>query len=53
MDVVLIFVGLFALLIMPVIIAETGLPFERLLVVRGLRLLRLVRALRMGLNSVE
>jgi len=47
MDVVLILVGLFALLIMPVVIAETGLPFERLLVVRGLRLLRLVRALRM------
>ena len=47
LDVVLIFVGLLTLLIMPVIIAETGLSFEKLLVVRGLRLLRLVRALRM------
>jgi len=47
LDLVLIFVGLLALLVIPILAAETGVSFEKLLVVRGLRLFRLVRALRM------
>lgn len=48
LDLVLILVGLLALLVIPVLAAETSVSFEKLLVVRGLRLLRLVRALRLG-----
>ena len=44
----LILVGLLALLVIPVLAAETSVSFEKLLVVRGLRLLRLVRALEAG-----
>lgn len=47
LDLVLILVGLLALLVIPILAAETGVSFEKLLVVRGLRLFRLVRALRM------
>lgn len=48
LDLVLILVGLLALLVIPILAAETGVSFEKLLVVRGLRLFRLVRALRWG-----
>ena len=43
-------VGLFALVFIPVLAADSEIAgFERLLVVRGLRLFRLVRALRQGM----
>eukprot|EP00438_Fugacium_kawagutii_P002427 Skav234615 [mRNA] locus=scaffold3216:19693:30775:+ [translate_table: standard] len=47
LDLVLIIVGLLALVIIPIFAAATSrMSFEKLLVVRGLRLFRLVRALR-------
>ena len=47
MDLSLVALGIWALVIIPVAGGDDGLGFERLLVFRGLRLLRLVRALRM------
>jgi len=47
MDLFLVALGIFALVLAPLFGGSNDLGFERLLVFRGLRLLRLVRALRM------